>query len=727
MLPRKLAALTALQTLRVDNNSLGGAIPAEFCTVAAHLTTLDLDYNLLSAQGSSVAECVTARAPLWQTTQTVAPLNVRATEVTTDSATLSWQPISYTADGGGYEVTILTGAPPTPLRTLSTPDKLSASITITGLDMGASYQIQVVSFTPAHGNQPDDHRSSSAQTAFTTDSDQKVLVIVYFSADNDLAPYIPQIRDRLRRGTLHNRSAQVVFLADGDQAGDTRIWTMADGVATLTDHVQGWWDGSELNTADADVLARYLQNARATYGQDAARTIVSLIGHGVAPAPELAWTPAAATGEEAPAPQTGVPPLPRGVDYTPTDITDSAYLSTPALGRALAAATDNGAAPFDLIFFDQCFQGNLDILYEVRSAAQVFIASPNYAWLIAPYHLYLPIFAPALTPEEMADAVIHIYQRMLSDGNPNAIFRARSTDIDAIADAVSDLGDALRGALAAGKDAAILQAAGGARYADTTQCGAGKLHLGPPDELIGAGLLARALRVRFAQPDADDPAVVAAAERLLQALDPVAHTFRVGYPYIQPNEFWDFDDKITVLAPLARNLPAAVAWRASIYRPETPLDAVWAPDPTQRVQVTEPFAFVVDKGWDEFLAEWYHQDMQPTIGEWCTYTPPTVVISGTVETLPLAIELTAGNPLHLQWTAPGGSTPTAYHILARKPTGIDEVLLAVVDGAENSYALPSLDGGAWSFRIAAVDESDLTVALSESVTFNVLYLPAVTR
>ena len=155
---------------------------------------------------------------------------------------------------------------------------------------------------------------------------------------------------------------------------------------------------------------------------------------------------------------------------------------------------------------------------------------------------------------DRANAIIRIYQNKLTDGNPNAIFWVRGTDIDAIADAVSTLADALRNALAAGKGPLILQAAQNGRYADTTQCGRGNLHLGPPDELIGAGRFAENLRLRFAQVDADDPVVVAAATGLLDVLARVPSTFRVGYPYIEPDEFWNYDDKITLLAPLHLSL-----------------------------------------------------------------------------------------------------------------------------------------------------------------------------
>ena len=720
--PRTLSALTALSSLQFQNNSLAGPIPFEFCKFQPHLTQLNLDYNLLSVQGAQVAACVDAMDPGWQLTQTTPPQNIVASPVLTDGVTLHWQPISYTADGGYYEISLFGSAGLTPTAIFRTPDKLAASITITGLDAGRSYEARVATFTPAHDAQPADHRSVAPGIGFTTLSAERVLVMVYFSADNDLDPYIEPILERLRRGTALNHSARVIYLADGSGAGDSRIWEIAGGVATLTGRVAEWWGQEELNTADAGVLARFLRSARTAYGADATRTVVSLVGHGVALAPELAWVPPTEPGEPAPAPQPGIPALPRGIDYTPTDVTDGAFMSTPALGEALLSATDDGANPFDLVFFDQCFQGNLDILYEVRSAARVFVASPNYAWLVAPYQMYLPYFAPAATPEEMANAIIRIYQNRLTDGNPNAIFWVRGSDIGAIADAVSNLGDALRQALGAGKAPFILQAAQNGRYADTTQCGRGNLHLGPPDELIGAERLAENLRLRFSQVDADDPAVVAAATGLLQVLDRVPSTFRVGYPYIEPNEFWNYDDTITLLAPLLRETPAGIAWRASIYRPTVPLPAVWTPDPQQEVLITQPFAFVQDGRWDEFLAEWYTAPMTPTVGEWCNYVPPAVVISGTVEEIDLTAVPQQGG-MRLAWSQPGASTPAAYHVLVRKPDGINEVLLAIVDATVQDYVVEGAANGTWLLRVAAVDESEAAVAISQEVQASTIYLP----
>lgn len=726
--PRKLDALAGLSALHLQNNSLSGLIPMDFCKLQPRLLQLTLAYNLLSAPSDKVAACVEALAPGWRSTQTVAPQNIVASTVMAEGVTLHWEPIPYTADGGFYEVSLFTGGAPTPTALFRTADKGTSSLPIAGLQPGQSYEARVTTVTPAHGAQPDEHRSVSPGLLFTTlPAAERVLVMVYFSADNELDSSIDVLRKRLRLGTVHNPDVQVLYLADGNGVDDTRIWEIRGGSATLTHHVAEWWGKTELNTADPAVLAHFLRAARATYGAGAARTVVSLIGHGAAPTPELAWVPPAEPGAPASVLRPGVPALPRGVDYTPTDVTDGAFMSTPGLGNALLLATDGGANPFDLVFFDQCFQGSLDTLYEVSSAARVFVASPNYAWLAMPYHEYLPFFVPSATPEEMADAVIRIYQDRLTDDNPNAIFWVRSADIGAIAGAVSNLADALSNALGADKAPFILQAAQGSRYADTTQCGDGKLRLAPPDELIGAGRFAENLRLQFSQPGANDPAIVAAAANLLGALAQISSTFRVGYPDIAPGEFWEYDDTITLLAPLARETPAHIAWRASIYRADTLLPAVWSLDPQQEVLITQPFAFVQNGRWDEFLAQWYTTPMTPTVGEWCNYAPPVAVVSDTVETIRLAAASQV-DELRLVWSEPDISVPAAYHILGRKADGMGETLLAVVDPSVQEFVVDSVADGEKVFRVVAVDDAGVALAVSAEAqmsaqALNALYLP----
>ncbi|MCB9160254.1 MAG: hypothetical protein H6644_10410 [Caldilineaceae bacterium] len=82
--------------------------------------------------------------------------------------------------------------------------------------------------------------------------------------------------------------------------------------------------------------------------------------------------------------------------------------------------------------------------------------------------------------------------------------------------------------------APIYAAAQAAQYVDTTQCGRGNLTLGPPDELLGAGSFARALRDHWT--GCARPWTATAA--LLAALENVTGN-AAGNPYLEPESTWD--------------------------------------------------------------------------------------------------------------------------------------------------------------------------------------------
>ncbi|MEZ4560491.1 MAG: clostripain-related cysteine peptidase [Caldilineaceae bacterium] len=560
--------------------------------------------------------------PDWFATQTVAPADPQIAASTANSLTLAWTPVAYQADDGYYEVGYAPEITGPWTAAGQTVDKAADGFVIDGLEPGRTYYVRAYgSPCPTPGRRPRWTDATVAGAAATA-SDDTVLLIVYFAADNDLSVYVDPLLERLRRGTLANPNAVVMALVDRAGDDNTEVWRIAEGAAELDTVFLAQLGQTELDTAQPANLSAFLSYARAA--TPATRTLVSLLGHGVGLAPELAWIPSVTPEEPNPEPQPGIPPLPRGKFATPTDVTSGTFMGTPALGKALLAATDAGADPFDLLFFDQCFAGNLDILYEVRRAADVFIASPNYAWFSAPYQRYLAEFAPTRSAQEMANAVINVYQRSLNDAHPNAIFWLTRADIEAVAAALDDLALALVDAVDAGARAPIYAAAQAAQYVDTTQCGRGNLTLGPPDELLGAGSFARALRDQVDA--AAFPAVDAATETLLAALGNVTGNARVGNPYLEPESTWDYTDTLTILAPLLPNAPADRAWRASLYRADLAgQEAVWTPEPGQTVVISETFAYVVDGQWDTFIDAWYAGELTPTVGEWCSYTPPALV------------------------------------------------------------------------------------------------------
>jgi len=725
-LPAALGNLTGLTRLRLENNALLGRIPPSLCTLTARLTEMSLAYNALFSRSASATRCADQLDSDWLATQTAPVTDLRPTEFYTNAVRLAWAPIAYIADGGFYEVAISTqrNGPFTPHGQTSGKD--IGAYLVDGLTPGESYFFAVRTVTPAHGDQPDALVSAPSFSAGATlaANGERVLVAAYFPADNDLAPEIPYVVERLRRGTALNPNVQVVLLVDGAGDGDTRIMELAGGAVTQTDAVMGRWGMNELDTADPAVLTWFLQYARTRY--PAQREVAALMGHGISAVPELSW----ATAEVAASGVAGkLPPLPKEHEFTPSDLTSGSFMSTVSLGQALLAATVQGSDPFDVIFFDQCFQGSIDILYEVAPAARYLVASPNYAWLVAAYDKYITRFVPTATPEELATSIINGYEGSLDERHPNAIFAVKASEIAGIAAAISDLGDALGRALQAGENERIAAAVQQGQYVDTTQCSRQNLQLGPPDELIGADSFAQKLQESFG---AGDPAgVYVAADALRNALQGVKKQVQTGSPYLAPDEFWDYRDAITLLAPLPRNTPALVAWHASIYRDGAPFAARWAIDPTQGVTVTQSLAFVRDGRWDEFLQAWF-TGLTPTVGAWCNYIPPEQVLLPASESITLTAAISGSDAIHLTWTPADDSSATEARLYIVAPNAVSWRVADAFPISQTSVTLTGLATGDYRFGLLARDaefagvgrSNDLTVTLPAAPS---LYLPWVSR
>ena len=728
-LPNAIGDFNFLTHLLLQDNQLRDPIPRAICDLTDTLVQADFSYNQLYSNNSKTRQCMQQLATDTLATQTVKPTNLRVEAITDSSIQLGWTPIAYTADGGFYEISYspnITG--PFTMHGV-TADKLATTYLLDNLAPGQSYFIRVRTHTPAHAQQENDQWSPNAIISAVTGSPQKVLLIVYFPGDNDLSPYMNGVMQRLRLGTVYNPTLQVLFL--GDKVGDhnTRLFTVANGVITPTDVVEAVWGRDELDTTDPAVLSWFLRYARSHY--PATRTLVSLMGHGVGMTPEFSWLVSDAPGEP-PHPQPGIPALPQNIPNTPGDVTNQGgFLSPLDYGRALREATNNGADPFDLLFFDQCFMGNLDALYEVRNAANVFVASPNYAWLLAAYRAYATQFAPSASAERMAAGIINFYQAGLNDRHPNSIFWITSQEIADVAGAVSNLGDALTDALPAGADAQILNATLSSQFVDSNQCGSQNLVLGPPDELVGARSFARSLQEQF---PSNSP-VYAAAATLQQLLSNLKSTSRTGTPYIAPDTEWDYQDTLTILAPLQRDLTADVVWRASIYTETLPLTADWSPSPTQTLAITDTFAFVKEGRWDNFIDAWYTADLKPTVGEWCNYSPPVLVTDGVSETISLTVQA-AGDLVQLNWDASAVDDAAEYWIFERSPATTNWILLDTQALTSTVYmAKPPAPGTISEFIVQVQDEAGGSVGVSNEVVFEApppveiprFYLPIIKR
>ena len=137
-IPGELGNLINLATFSINSNMLIGAIPMSLINLSG-LSNTDIGYNALYTNNVTLGTFLSGEDPDWGDTQTVAPENVSASTTLDNSIEVSWTPILYTADSGGYQVFYSTssGGPYTASGT--TIDKSASQVEVTRLSPGTTY------------------------------------------------------------------------------------------------------------------------------------------------------------------------------------------------------------------------------------------------------------------------------------------------------------------------------------------------------------------------------------------------------------------------------------------------------------------------------------------------------------------------------------------------------------------------------------------------------------
>jgi len=148
-IPRELGSLINLKALYLSCNQLSGPVPDTF-TGPDKPDRLRLGYNMLTVPDSKVESFLRQKDRNWWT-QTIAPGDVHVVTGTYSSVGLAWTPISYTGDGGYYEISHATteDGPYTVLGT--TVDKNAGGYVAEGLTPCSGCYFRVRTHTPAHG------------------------------------------------------------------------------------------------------------------------------------------------------------------------------------------------------------------------------------------------------------------------------------------------------------------------------------------------------------------------------------------------------------------------------------------------------------------------------------------------------------------------------------------------------------------------------------------------
>ncbi len=155
-IPEELGNLLTLKELLLNANRLTGDIPPEIKSLDGLSNNLcDFRWNALYTEDETIKEFLEKKqvGGEWESTQTIAPVEVAARPASPTSIEVSWKPITYSYDPGGYRVYcgITPGGPYTLSST--TEYKWNSHLEVTGLTpLTCCYYFVVETLTLAHND-----------------------------------------------------------------------------------------------------------------------------------------------------------------------------------------------------------------------------------------------------------------------------------------------------------------------------------------------------------------------------------------------------------------------------------------------------------------------------------------------------------------------------------------------------------------------------------------------
>ncbi len=174
-IPASLGNCSGLIWLGLQSNQLTGSIPPELEQLTSLWDSdgLRLRWNAVHSSNAALIAFLDSKQSGgdWQSTQTIAPLNLVVGAIRDHTVWLSWDAVTYTQDGG-YELYVKETTSSQWLLSGATDSKTTTIFPVTGLDPATQYDFAVKTYTNPHASNQNRVLSdlSSVVTATTADT-----------------------------------------------------------------------------------------------------------------------------------------------------------------------------------------------------------------------------------------------------------------------------------------------------------------------------------------------------------------------------------------------------------------------------------------------------------------------------------------------------------------------------------------------------------------------------
>ncbi len=426
-------------------------------------------------------------------------------------------------------------------------------------------------------------------------------VLLYLNGDNNLEDDLHETVNNLVAAGPSPR-ANVLVLIDGYTNTQfytgTALYDITYGqVTSITTQLGPTLTvPSELNLGDGQTLAEFVKWGRDRY--PARYTMLSIVDHGGG------WAPSVGPDVTGTLKHQDVWLAGNsGLSWDYTDNYD--YLNSPELKQAFAFITNDGTKPVDIVFYDVCLMGMLEVAYQIKDYASIFVSSQNIGWSpVGPQGRYVEIvrgITPDMTPLEFGRLIVSAYADALPPNeHPFTISALDLTQLPAVSTAVNQLGMVFSQALTSSVQVNTLHEV----YSATQKVDYdGDFYIEPAtDGFVDLYDLAVQTSQRFT-----NTGLIAAAQAVTQALSAAVITeqHRSGSPWLALDRAWDLDNAhgLSIFLPLGEDLELPLVITET--SPITPGLEVTRNLRLRELYSSSELQFVGDTSWGNLINAYY--------------------------------------------------------------------------------------------------------------------------